>query len=201
MPQTKQQLCSFLFPTCRAVRGQKFVAFTRRDLEARKIKVGGMPRQVAAGNGGGGCSTQPAPVILVCDQGPLTTWAPQPGVMTLQPAGMFNSSTVSCDDPPCSLLAQAAELERQLYPDNMRKLSKAEQEAFYDRLFADTERRARNRWGCMGRAGVMLRCLGGGWWWRRRQRLPDLELHCCGCTQWCVASLGTAGCLHPDSSR
>lgn len=45
---------------------------------------------------------------------------------------------------PC---CQAAELERQLYPDTTRKLSKAEQEAFYDRLFADTERRARNRCG------------------------------------------------------
>ncbi|PRW60747.1 flagellar associated [Chlorella sorokiniana] len=66
-----------LLMSWRAVRGQKFVAFTRRDLEARKIK--------------------------------------------------------------------ATELERQLYPDASRKLSKAEQDAFYDRLFADTERRARNR--------------------------------------------------------
>ena len=60
------------------------------------------------------------------------------------------------------ILPQAAELERQLYPDTTRKLSKAEQEAFYNRLFEDTERRARNRCGLVGEGSS--NCCGEAVW-------------------------------------
>jgi hypothetical protein len=41
--------------------------------------------------------------------------------------------------------AKAAALERQVYPDHTRVLSKEEYEAFFDRLMADTARRAQHR--------------------------------------------------------
>jgi hypothetical protein len=42
--------------------------------------------------------------------------------------------------------AKAAELERKVYPETTKKLSKEEYEAFFDRVLADTARRLQHRW-------------------------------------------------------